>query len=146
MNICHSGKCNVGVGFSKCWFTVVTGVVVVVTVREIASHGWTNVGFWGDAMWEGVGVGSIVLMALGVAAVVGRAPPVVVRLWVSNRDGHGVLVVAAGGRRRIKSCVFIYGFRVCLSFYFLHHYSSFTRPLLLLKLADLSFYFRHHHS
>ena len=46
------------------------------------------------------------LTTLGVAAVVGRSPPVVVRLWVSNRDGHGVWVVAAGGRRRSKSCVF----------------------------------------
>jgi len=36
---CHSVKCNVGVGFSKCWFAVVTDVAVVVTAREIASHG-----------------------------------------------------------------------------------------------------------
>ena len=64
------------------------------------------------------------------AAVVGRLPPVVVRLWVSNKDNHGVWVVAAGGRRRSKSCVFfIYSFRVCLCFYFLHHHSSFTHPL-----------------
>jgi len=40
------------------------------------------------------------------AVVVGRSPSVVVRLWVSNRDGHGVWVVTAGGRRRSKSCVF----------------------------------------
>ena len=39
-------------------------------------------------------------------AVVGRSTPVVVHLWVSNRDGHGVWVVAAGGKRRSKSCVF----------------------------------------
>jgi len=35
---CHSGKCNSGVGFSKCWFAVVTGIAVVVMTREIVSH------------------------------------------------------------------------------------------------------------
>jgi len=38
------------------------------------------------------------LMALGVATIVGRSPPMMVRLWVSNRDNHGVWVVAICGR------------------------------------------------
>jgi len=101
---CHSEKCNAGVGFSKCWFAVVTSVAVVVAAREMVSHGWTSVGFWGDAMWEGVGVGNVIDGIRGCrrcwsfAAVVGRSPPVVVRLWVSNRDNHGVWVVAVCGR------------------------------------------------
>ena len=35
----HSRKCNAGVGFSKCWFAVVTSVTVVVAAREMVSHG-----------------------------------------------------------------------------------------------------------
>ena len=35
---CHSKKCNAGVDFSKCRFTVVTIVAVGIAAREMVSH------------------------------------------------------------------------------------------------------------
>ena len=42
------------------------------------------------------------LTTLGVAAVVGRSPPVVVCLWVSIRSNHGVCVVVVCRRKETK--------------------------------------------
>jgi len=78
---------------------------------------------------------AVVLMALGVVAVVGRSPSLLAirRWWWSACGSRTGTVMVFGWPREVgdevRVAFFIYGFRVCLSFYFLHHHSSITHPL-----------------